>query len=420
MINTFTKILKEELVSAAGCTEPIAIALCSAKCAELLEEEVKSIEINVSGNMIKNAKGVTIPGTKDLVGLEYSAILGMLVKKSERSLEVLNGLDEETIKEAKKIYDKKICKVKRKDTDIKLYIEIIMKGENNESQVEISYHHTNFSILKKNGKAIFHNPCESEKLIENITDRSGLSVKNIIKYAEEVNVEDIKETLGRQLEYNVKIAEEGLTNKYGLTSGKIIYDMSDGMLREEMKGLAASGSDARMSGCDLPVVINSGSGNQGITIGASLSRYFEHKKVSEEDQYRVLAVANLIAIHIKSKIGRLSAFCGVVSASIGVGTAMTYIESKDIEKIENTVKNGVANLTGVICDGAKCSCAIKIASSLDAGITAHYLGMKDKVVGHGIGIINGNVEETIDNLVEIATESMVLTDEKIFNIMLRN
>lgn len=415
-----TSILKEELVTAAGCTEPIAIALCSAKCREILDMEPETIEINVSGNVIKNAKGVVIPGTKDLVGIEYSAILGSIVKKSSRSLEVLNGLEKKYIDKAKKIYNKKICVVKRKDTDIKLYIEIIMKSGKEVAQVEISHHHTNFSVLKKNGKDIFHNSCEAENLIENKTDRSCLSVKNILEYAQTVDIEHIKEVLDRQLEYNSKIAREGLSNKYGLCSGKIIFDMAGGLLKEEMKGFAACGSDARMSGCDLPVVINSGSGNQGITIGASLSKYYEKKEIEDEDKYRSLAIANLIGIHIKSKIGRLSAFCGVVSASIGVGAALTYLESKDQNKIEKTIKNGIANLTGVICDGAKCSCAIKIASSLDAGIIAHHLGMQDRVVGHGIGIINESVEETINNLVEIATEPMILTDEKIFEIMLRN
>ncbi len=413
----FIKILEEELIAAAGCTEPIALALAGAKCTEILKDFPEKIKINVSGNMIKNVQGVIIPGTEDLFGIEYSVILGAIVADSSKNLEVLNGMKKEQIDEAVKVKEKNICTIEKEDTEIKLYIKVEMFKGDNSALVEIAHTHSNIIRLERNGKQLFYNPCEADDFNSSLTDRSKLSVKSIIDFANTLNIDDIKDLLNKQLEYNFKIAEEGLTNKYGLSAGKIILDNSNGVLKEKMKAYASSASDARMGGCDLPVIINSGSGNQGLTIANSLNVYFKENNISDDKKYRALALANLIAIHTKSKIGRLSAFCGAVSASIGVGSAITYLENGTNENIEGTIKNCVGNLTGVICDGAKCSCAIKIASSVEASYLSHQLSMQNNVIGDGIGIVHKSVEQTIDNLAIIASKSMMETDEMILNIM---
>ncbi len=422
LYETFCNILKEELIMASGCTEPIAIALASATCCDLLGTFPEKIEINVSGNMIKNVKGVTIPGTKDLYGIEYSALLGAIVNSPKKGLEVLQNITPEQIEEAKELYNKNVCVVNRVKNDIKLYIEISMSAGEETAVVEVMHTHINVTKLEKNGKEIFYNPCSIDDFNSSLTDRSMLSLKNIIDFANELDVKDVIEVLGNQVKCNYAIAKEGLSKDYGLTAGQIILESCGcgGCVKEKMKAYAASGSDARMGGCDLPVVINSGSGNQGLTIGNSIYIYCQEKKIEEDRMYRALALANLLGIHIKSKIGRLSAFCGVVSASIGVGAGVTYLESKgDYEAISRTVKNGIGNLSGVICDGAKSSCAIKIASSIDATMLSHQLAMNGKVIGGGIGIIYDCVEDTINNLSKIASEAMLETDEMILSIMSR-
>ncbi len=417
LYDTFCNVLREELITAAGCTEPIALALAGAKCTTLLGAFPEKITINVSGNMIKNVKGVTIPGTEDLKGIEYSVILGAIANCPHKGLEVLHGISKEDVEKAKEIFDKKICTVNRIKSDVKLYIEVIMYKGADCAEIEIMHTHTNTTKVMKNKEKIFINPCNIEDFNSSLTDRTKLSVSNILDFANELNIDDIKDILDKQIECNCSIAKEGLQKEYGLTVGKTLYESGNCCVKEKMKAYCASGSDARMGGCDLPVVINSGSGNQGLTIANGINIYCTKNKVEETTMYKALTIANLVAIHIKSKIGRLSAFCGVVSASIGVGAAISYIEGGSLEVISNTIKNGIGNLSGVICDGAKSSCAIKIASSIDATMLAHQLAMKGKVIGDGIGIIEDDVENTINNLSIIASQAMVETDEMILKIM---
>jgi L-cysteine desulfidase len=414
---TYTNILNEELIIASGCTEPIAIALASAKCREVLGEFPDTIVLNVSGNIVKNVQGVIIPGTKNLRGVELSAILGALVGQPKRQLEILKGLKSEYASKAQVLKESGMCKVNLKKGNVKLYIEVVMtKGEKSAS-VEVMHIHTNITKIVKNGERIAYNPCSEDDFNSSLTDRSKLSIENIIDYANNVDIDIIEPIFSRQVEYNLRIAQEGFNYDFGLNAGRSLLRNANGSIKETMKAYAASGSDARMSGCDLPVVINSGSGNQGMTISSPIYVYAKEMMINKDRLYRALAVANLIAVHIKTRIGRLSAFCGAVTAGIGVGCGIAYLNNGSIKNIEDTIKNGIANLSGMICDGAKSSCAIKIASSVDAGVMAYQLAMENKVVETGTGIIYSSAEDTIKNVASIASDAMAETDELILSIM---
>ena len=417
MTDIFTNIINEELIVASGCTEPIAIALASAKCCDVLGQFPDSIIINVSGNIIKNVQGVIIPGTKKLRGVELSAILGALVGDPKKQLEILKDLSTSQIEKAIDLNEKKICTINHKKSNVKLYIEVIMKSGDNEASVEVMHVHTNITKIVKNGERISYNPCSEDDFNSSLTDRTKLSIEGIVDYANTVDISIIEPIFNRQVDYNLKIAKQGFNYDYGLNAGRSLLKNANGSIKEKMKAYAASGSDARMSGCDLPVVINSGSGNQGLTICAPIYVYAKDMEISNERLYRALAVANLIAIHIKTRIGRLSAFCGAITAGIGVGCGIAYLNNASIETIEGTIKNGISDLSGVICDGAKPSCAIKIASAVDAGVMSYQLASENKVVETGTGIINKSAEETIKNIASIASDAMVETDELILSIM---
>ena len=417
MYKTYTNILKEELVMALGCTEPIALALAGAKCAETLGIEPTSVTVNVSGNMIKNVQGVIIPGTDRLKGIELSVLLGAVAMNSGKQLEVLKGLSQDQIQKALTMKDEGICTVHHAKGKPKLYIEVIMKSGDQEALVEVMHQHTHITRIQKNGENVSYNACQEEEFNSKVSDRSMLSIDNIIEFANTVDIEMIKPVLSMQVENNLRIVKEGFNEKYGLNAGRILLDAANGNIKEKMKAYGASGSDARMSGCDLPVVINSGSGNQGLTIATPIYIYCQEMSISEDRMYRALSIANLVPIHLKTRIGRLSAFCGAVTAGVGVGSALTYLNRGTVKQIEDTIKNSLADLTGVICDGAKPSCAIKIASSVDAAYMAHQLAMEGSVVEAGTGIIYGEVEATIKNLADIAHDAMAETDQMILKIM---
>lgn len=414
---TFTNILKEELIMALGCTEPIALALAGAKCVETLGGRPDSIEVNVSGNIIKNVQGVIIPGSKNLKGIELSVLLGMVVGDSSKQLEVLNGLKQEQIDLAIALKETGIIKVNHAKGKPKLYIEVIMTKGDEEALVEVMHQHTNITRIMKNNTNIVYNPCKEEDFNSALTDRSMLTIEKIVEYANNVNLDEIKPILQLQVESNLRIAKEGFNYDFGLNLGRILLHDANGNIKEKMKAYAASGSDARMSGCDLPVVINSGSGNQGLTIATPIYIYCNEMNINEERMYRALLVANLVPIHLKTRVGRLSAFCGAITAGVGVGVAMTYLSNGTIKQIKDTITNCLADLIGVICDGAKPSCAIKIASSVDAAFMAHQLAMNGKVVEAGTGIIDGDIEETIRNMSNIAHDAMTETDAMILRIM---
>ncbi|XMB85966.1 L-serine ammonia-lyase, iron-sulfur-dependent, subunit alpha [Mycoplasmatota bacterium WC44] len=418
LYESFLSILDEELVIALGCTEPTAFALAAAKCREVLGDFPDEIIVRASGNMIKNVQGVTIPHTKGLKGIRNVTLLGTLVGDSSLGLKVLEAVTDKHLEEVTELKHAGICGYIRKETKAKLYVEVTMRKNDQKASVELMHTHTNITRVVKNGVQITHNPCSENDFNSSLTSRSELSVSRIYDFIKNVDYIRLKEILEKQLIYNNQISQEGLTNDWGISVGKTIKNCSHtSQISDEMRAAAAAGSDARMSGCDLPVVINSGSGNQGMTIGVPIHVYSEIKKIDEETKYRALAMANLIPIHIKTSIGRLSAFCGAVTAAIGVGCAITYLEGGKLKQVENTIRNSVANLTGVICDGAKSSCALKIAASLDAAFIAKELSLHDRVVENGTGIISDDIEVTISNMANIAADGMNETDEMIIDIM---
>lgn len=415
--DAYINILKEELIPAMGCTEPIAIAYAGAKARMVLQELPDKVVVKCSGNIIKNARCVTIPNSGDLSGIEAGVMVGIVAGDSERKMEVLQGVDEKGIEKVKELLKEGICNVEFLDTSIPLHIIVeVYKGEKH-VLVEIKYGHTNITRIEKNGEVLLWE-VEDEKLTQDCEDRSLLCLDGIKDFADNIPIEDIKDLFDKQIKCNMDISEAGMSGKYGLGIGKVLMDSYPEGIVTKMKACASAGSEARMGGCDLPVVINSGSGNQGITTSVPVIVYAREKGVSQEKLYRTLAFSNLLTIYQKEFIGKLSAFCGAVSAGCASGAAITYMDGGNLEEIKMTIINTLANIPGIICDGAKLSCAAKIASSLDASMMAHYLAIQGKVYEPYTGILQGGTEATISCVGHIGKEGMKETDKEIIRIML--
>ena len=420
MYKDYLKILEEELVPAMGCTEPIAIAYASAKAREVLGEMPEKIEVFCSGNIIKNAKCVTVPNTGNLIGIKASAIIGVLAGKADRELEVINEVDEESIEKAKKLVEGDYCRVKVLDTEIQLHLIVKAFSGNSISEVEIKYAHNNISRITKDGKDLVNVVEDKDKYLGVFVDRRILSVEKIYEFANTVDLEDVKELLDKQIEYNISIAEEGLKGVYGIGIGKVILESYPNTIETKLKAYAAAASEARMSGSSLPVMTNSGSGNQGMTSSIPVIVYCKENGLTEEQLYRGLVFANLMTIHQKTGIGRLSAFCGAVSAGCASGAAITYLKGGSLEQINKTVTNTLANISGIVCDGAKASCAAKIATSLDAAMMSHYLAMANQAYNPLTGILKEDIEKTIGAVGRLGKEGMRDTDREILEIMLED
>lgn len=423
--NRYIKVLEEELICAMGCTEPIAIAYAAATAREYLGEMPESVRVEVSGNILKNAKSVVVPGTDGLRGIEAAAAAGIIAGKAEKKLEVISEISDDLRSEIRRFMDTAEIKVGIADTDKILDIRIqLQKGEHT-AYVRISDYHTNITEIRRDGipaagqesEVKAAETCASEG--ENsMSDREFMNVEDIVQFADSVEISRVKEILDRQIECNMAIANEGINNNYGANIGKTIlkmYGSSDAKVRA--KALAAAGSDARMNGCELPVVINSGSGNQGITASVPVIVIAGDRKVTEEKLYRALLVSNLITIHLKSGIGRLSAYCGVVSAGCGSGAGIAYLSGGGVDVIRHTIVNGLATVSGIICDGAKASCAAKIASAVDAGLLGYEMYMNGQQFYGGDGIVKKGVENTIHSVSRLAKEGMQQTDKAILKIM---
>lgn len=416
--NDYLQILKEELVPAMGCTEPIAIAYAAAKARDVLGKIPEKVTAKCSGNIIKNAMCVTVPNTGDLVGIKASAIIGVLAGDSSKELEVISEVKEEHIIEANKLMSEEYCFVERLDTDIQLHIIMEVYSGEDSAIVEIKYAHNNISKVIKNGEVLFEGNEDPSKYLGVFIDRSILNVNDIFDFANNVDINDVKELLDRQIEYNITIAEEGLKGEYGVGIGKMLMKCYPNSIVTKLKVYAASASEARMSGSSLPVMTNSGSGNQGMATSIPVIIYAREKGLSEEQLYRGLIFSNLMTIHQKTGIGRLSAFCGAVSAGCASGAAITYLEGGTLEQINKTVANTLANISGIVCDGAKASCAAKIATSVDASMMGHYLAMEDQGYSSKTGILKESIEETITAVGRLGKEGMKETDKEILDIML--
>ncbi len=413
---TYLKILSSELVSAMGCTEPIAIALTAAKAKQYMPEDVKSVTVCVSGNIIKNVKSVIVPNTAGLRGIETAAAAGIVAGDPDRELEVLadvSSAQQEAIAEFIKNTE---ITVTEAETDCVLDIGITLHGESHKAYARTAHHHTGLCLIEVDGKAVFE-----QKLAENASDvdYSQLSIENIIDFADNANIDDVKDILDKQIECNTAIAEEGLTGKYGAAIGRTLLMSYGNTVHNRAKAWAAAGSDARMNGCELPVVINSGSGNQGLTASLPVIVYARELGVSQELLYRALLVSNLTTIHLKTGIGCLSAYCGAISAGCGAGAGIMYLHGGKLNEISHTVVNALAINSGVVCDGAKASCAAKIASAVESGLLGMQMYMHGKEFYCGDGIVARGVEATIRNVGQLAQSGMAQTDREIIRIMLK-
>lgn len=415
----YISLLREELVPAQGCTEPIALAFCAAKAREVLGCLPQKLRVHASGNIIKNVKGVIVPGTNGRKGIAAAAIFGAIGGDAGKELEVLSDISPEDRSLAEQYLEQPgYCTVEHLKTDAKLHIIVEAFSGNDSALAEIRDTHTNLIRVERNGVALFKKTCAETLPEEPQTDYDFLSVEGILSFAEHVEISKIENIIERQIRYNTAISNEGLLHTYGANVGKTLLETADGNVWTQARAAAAAGSDARMSGSVLPVVINSGSGNQGITVSMPVVVYAQHLGASRERLIRALAISNLVAIHQKSKVGRLSAYCGAVSAAAGSGAAIAWLDGASHELIELTVSNTLANVSGILCDGAKPSCAAKIASAVEAALVGYSLAKKQRSFQPGDGIVKEGLEETISAVGEIASKGMLQTDEEIIRIMI--
>lgn len=419
--NQFIAILQEELVPALGCTEPIAIAYAGAHARALLGKIPDRVCIKSSGNIIKNVKSVTVPNSGNMKGIPAAAAIGIIGGNPDKGLEVLADITEADIARTKEFLEKVPCKVSLLDTVASLHFIVEVFAGADSASVEIIHQHTNIVHTTKNGKDVLSVPFDPASANAALTDRLGLSVKKILEFADTINLDRVRPILERQIDYNTRIAQEGLEHRYGINAGANLLKAAEAeravTLKIRAQAAAAAGSDARMSGCTLPVVTNSGSGNQGLTASLPVIVFAEEKKLPHDKLLRGLLVSNLIAIHQKTRIGRLSAYCGAVSAGCGSGAAVTYLSGGSYEQVCETITNTLAVVSGIVCDGAKPSCASKIATSVDAALNAHYLAMQNRVFEPGEGIVKGDIEKTIAGVGAVAADGMRETDKVILRIM---
>ena len=418
LYKNYLDILKQELVPALGCTEPIAIACAAAKARRLLGSFPESLEMKLSGNIIKNVKGVTVPNSGGLKGIDIAAVLGMVGGNADKALEVLEEITPEHIARAKELASRGICTYSLAENVPNLYISAKAVCGGHYAEVVIAHQHTNIIKMEKDGEVLLDRTQEAEEKTDDTVDRSRLTVKDILDFADQVRMEDIEEIISRQIRLNTAISQEGLDNNYGAQIGKTLMHVWGKSATTRACARAAAGSDARMGGCSMPVVINSGSGNQGITVYLPVIVYAEEWEVSRDKLYRSLVVSNLIAVHQKYYIGSLSAYCGAVSAACGAGAGITYMYGGTYEQVSLTIINTLGNVGGIVCDGAKPSCAAKIASSVDAALMAFHLSIQNKSFLPGEGLIKGDVEETIKSMGYIGRVGMKTTDTEILNVMI--
>ena len=421
LYNTYVHILEEELIPAMGCTEPIAIAYAASIARAALGMLPEHVEIHVSGNIIKNVKSVIVPHTGGLHGIEAAVAAGLVAGDQQRELEVIADVTEEQIKQIKAYLEQTEITVAQAETERVFEIDLRAEKDGRRVQVKIVDGHTNVVLVRRNEEILYESSMLSEAPdeAEHKTDHSLLEVEKIVLFAEEVELEDVTEVLERQITYNTAIAEEGLRGKYGANIGNVLLTAYGNSVGNRAKAWAAAGSDARMSGCELPVVINSGSGNQGITVSLPIIVYAEELHASKEQLYRALVIGNLIAIHLKTGIGCLSAYCGATSAGCGAAAGITYLYGGGYKEIAHTVVNALAINSGMVCDGAKASCAAKIASAVGAGLLGMEMYRQGSQFVGGDGIVTKGVEKTIMNVGDLAREGMAQTDKEIIQIMLR-
>ena len=415
----YAALLREELRPALGCTEPVSIALCAAAMTKALGCMPERILVQCSRNILKNAKGVVVPNSGGMKGIDVAAALGAIVGAPERGLEVLTGVTPEQIEAARAWLARGACQVRLMDTPETLHLVVTgISGDGHTASAELKRTHTGLTRVTRDNVAIFHCKTDAEAQEENDAAKS-LNVGGILAFAEKARLEEngLRELLERQIECNSRIAEEGLSHPYGACVGATLLRHFGESASVRAQAYAAAGSDARMGGCEMPVVINSGSGNQGLTVTLPVLEYARELGKDHETVLRALLVSNLVAIRIKAAYGRLSAFCGAVSAAAGSGAAITWLRGGTETQIETTIVNTLADISGMVCDGAKASCASKIASAVGTAILASCMSMDSKGFAAGEGLVKQNVEQTIDTIGRMASEGMAETDKKILQLM---
>ncbi len=411
----YLALLQKELVPALGCTEPIAIAYAAARCRRLLGFFPEHMTVSCSGNIIKNVKGVIVPTTGDMRGVDTSALLGALAGNPELEMEVLRDVKPSDVDKVRLMRAENICEVRLIPGGANLHILVEMTGDGHTALVEIMDAHTHVIREEKDGHICMTS--EPARVTREQTQRRQMTVGGIYEFANTVPLKDIVPILKPQVDYNLTIAREGLRGEYGAQVGRTCLESGEQTARRKAIAYAAAGSDARMSGCALPVVINSGSGNQGMTVSLPAIMYAAEMKLPEEKMYRALALSNLIALYQKSFIGELSAYCGVISAACGSAAAIAYLCGDDLKVISDSIINTIADVSGMVCDGAKPSCAAKIATAVEAAFMGHDMARRGKVFQSGEGLVKNSVDETIAAFGRMGREGMRATDEEILHIM---
>ena len=414
-------ILRSELIMALGCTEPIAIAYAAAKARQILGEMPETCTVHCSGNIVKNVMGVTVPNSGGLKGIDVAATLGIVGGDPEMELAVLESVTAEDQKKVRELLDKGFCTCKLIENVATLYIVVELAAGEHTALVEIQKTHKNITRMEKDGVSLLEQTATPEEVVQKTGNRELLTVENIIEFAGEVKIEDIEPILSPQIECNMAICREGLENPYGAEVGRILLDGNDHpTVGLKARAYAAAGSDARMNGCPMPVVINSGSGNQGITVSVPVVIYAQEWNVGREKLLRALVVANLTAVHQKNYIGSLSAYCGVVSAACGAACGICYLLDYPHSVLCGTITNTIATVGGMVCDGAKPSCAAKISTALQTALLGMKMSVRNRAFQPGEGLVKGDVEQTISSFGRMGRDGMKATDNEILNIMLGN
>lgn len=412
---TYLDILEKELVPAMGCTEPIAIAYCAAIARDTLGKLPERVEVVASGNIIKNVKSVVVPNTGGRRGVNAAAAVGIIAGDPDKGLEVISEVSARDKHALEEYINTTPIKLKAADSDLSLDITVNVSNGEDTASVRIINHHTGIACIEKNGKVLFKDEPVSPAALAGL-DYEALSVEGIYDFACSVDINDVRTLFDRQLKYNCAIAEEGLKGDYGANIGKVLM-LNGGDVHTLARAKAAAASDARMGGCELPVIINSGSGNQGITVSVPVAEYAMELGINGEKLYRALAISNLIAIHLKHGIGRLSAFCGAVSAGAAASAAISFLKGGDLDSISHAIVNTLAVSSGMVCDGAKPSCAAKIAVAVDCGLLAMEMYEEGQEFFGGDGIVLKGVENTIKNINVLGKEGMRETDRTIIGLM---
>ena len=414
----YLNILAEELRPAMGCTEPIALAYAGAKARQVLGRQPDKVRLFVSGNIIKNVKSVVVPNTGGLHGMAAALCAGIVAGDADRELQVISNVPRDAHARIKEYMEQLDLDIQPSYSELVFDIDVFEYSGEDVVRLRIINHHTNIVTIEKNGEKLLDLPiCESSE--DHLTDKSCLTIENIVAFADCLDVEDVRHLVGEQIRCNMEIAKEGLDGLWGANIGSVILRRQGQTVEKKAGAWAAAGSDARMSGCEKPVMIVSGSGNQGITASVPVAVFARETGATEEQLLKAVALSDLVTIHQKAGIGRLSAYCGAISAGCGAGAGIAYLQGGDARAVAHTVVNAIAILSGTICDGAKPSCAAKIASAVDAGILGYHMYLEDQQFYGGDGIITKGADKTVHNVGRLAREGMRETDRTILEIMLQ-